>query len=198
MASLRKFDYFRGFRGGGLGLFGGILVETSALQEKKLAHGALVGTFGSGEMALDSVPDAMAMAFAEGERDAEQAVVGFVVVLFDPVAHFLDVEVEERGLHGNDAISAPGGVDEAVHEFGLDAVDGTETRHEAVAQLVEFDLGFPVVDGDGGRVESVGYGVAGGRGFAFRRDRSGGMGGVGAVGGDLLAGVLVVVVVVDI
>ena len=98
MASLRKFDYFRGFSVGGLGLFGGILVETSALQEKKLAHGALVGTFGCGEMALDRVPDAVAMAFAEGERDAEQAVVGFVVVLFDPVAHFLDVEIEKRGL----------------------------------------------------------------------------------------------------
>jgi len=176
---------------------------TERFEALKLLDGAAVHPFGLGLIAEEK---------SERGRDFEEALEAFgeevVAVLgFDDsivIVHEVGAGADQGPAVCGDCLIAANGKHAAMQAFHAkesllgesDALDGEELP--GVYWLIGGDGLFPKMgnlvdlfetyDGEGGGGERVLAGVLGGAGFALRGARSGGEGGIGAVGGELLFG----------
>ena len=95
---------------------------------------------------------------------------------------------EEAGLEAGGAQENVLGEGHALEGEEFLGVDGLVDGDEVGSEMGDFVEVFEADDGEGGGGEAVLAGVLGGAGFAFGGARSGGLGGVGAVGGELFFG----------
>ena len=136
---------FRGLRGGG-GLV--VLGIRSFVQFSERAEGVqllgefLAGAAEAGLVAGEASEDAgLIEEGAEGEGVADVVAAG-LELLIDFGFAAGDLDFEEGGLVGPDAVEAPAGGDELFNEVGLVVIPGFEVGAEHVAEVVEFLLGF--------------------------------------------------------
>jgi hypothetical protein len=146
----------------------GLLKEDSALglQLAELGESALVGAFEVATVAGEAVEGSGLLGGAGGKW-----------VRF----------VEEFGFAAGEAAEVPGGEEEAFEETLLDGAFGADVAAEAGLSSLEFELQFHGDDELSGG-ESVAAGVLGGYLLSFNGAGSGGMEGVGLIGGELGCG----------
>ncbi|MBS1826581.1 MAG: hypothetical protein JST93_14795 [Acidobacteria bacterium] len=97
------------------------------------------------------------------------------VVFFDEFFFiFSDCEIYFGGMRGFEAANLPAGVNEALHEVGLELVLGLEEIVVESGEGLEDFLGFGFQD-DSGRVHPMSRAVEGGTGLAFGGDAAPGL-----------------------
>ncbi|MEZ5403823.1 MAG: hypothetical protein R2729_29355 [Bryobacteraceae bacterium] len=160
---------------------------------------AVVGFVAGGTETSLVAGEVTQIVFAERAGVADQAVsagagvFGGVGVVWSGVEfpggceEFLTHGIQVAGFHAADAAHAPLAVDEVFSEETLNGVVGLEGVEDGVLEVGVFGVGFADgVDDIVGGEEAVGLGVPGGAGLAFGGAGSGGLSGVGPVGGELL------------
>ena len=107
---------------------------------------------------------------------------------YDAVKRHVETGGEQAGLETGGTQQSLLSEGHALQGEEFLGVDGLVDGGEVGGEMGDFVEIFETDDGEAGSGEAVGAGVLGGAGLAFRRARSGGAGGVGAIGGELLFG----------
>lgn len=140
-------------------------------------EGAVEGAFGAGFVAAEVVEIVGA-----DDEDPSEIAVGDVAAFADVGAVIVETVVPDAGFGAVEAAEAPGGEDDGLGEDLLAGAGGLEIAEEGVAEGVVLGL---VLCGEDGALggEAVAEGVEAGDGLAFGGTRTGGLLGIGAVGG---------------
>ncbi len=145
------------------------------------AAGKAVEAGGQGEVAVLGADDfdiAIANEFPGHGRDG----------VTGPIEGLIEAGGEEAGFEAGGAEHGLLGEGDAFEGEEFLGVGGLVDGREVVAEAGDFIELFETHDGKGGGGEAVFAGVLSGAGLAFEGARSGGAGGVGAVGGELFGG----------
>jgi hypothetical protein len=160
------------FGGLGLGLFGQFR-NFGESREVGVVFGGAVGLKGA-ELLDGAVVGALRASLVAGEAVEDSG--------FFAAEEIFEIAAADFGFDAAEALEIPGGVEDLAEGDGFEGALGVELGFEGVAELGEVVF-FIAADDEMLRGEAVFEGVLGDAGFAFGRDRAGGVERVGSVGG---------------